>query len=477
MSIEHIRPLDLIGSDKQTDILFINIPATFDQDIISDDDAPPFGLLRLSSLTDSYGYKTGLLDINRSRITLSEVDEILTEVKPNVVGINPTSINIPEAQNVAELCFNKGIKLVVGGVHATLDPYGTLKRDFPNAYAVMRGKGEAAVLQLLEDCKTGKETAFNGLYYQSSNSDRVDFGDYYPLDKLPLIDQGKWVERPIIDKVVNLNGNEVKLSEISLFETSGCPFRCTFCATPALVGPEKGYRAYHRPSMSRVVDDLKLSLATGANAIHFLDDMVFVSPNDFLDFKDSIYRAGLGDFYWRGMNRASIISHCSNDDLKILSESGCWRIAMGVESGDEEMLLRIRKGITLDQVKKSVFNLRYVGIPSVKAFFIMGFPGETMQQIIKTHDFIMDLKNYGLTDISVFQFKPYPGTEEWSFLEKTNPNVFDRLVYLRESGTNSLSDRKIYREAYLPDDLHIANVSGRVVREMVTNTIRDFYGE
>ena len=477
MSIEHIRPREIINLG-QPDTLLINVPATFQQGIIPDDEEPPFGMLRIAVASEEYGYKPALLDAHRGKLTPSEIDDVLYGLKPKSVGINPTSVNVPEAQEIAELCAHHGIPLILGGVHATLDPFTALKEDFPMALAVVKGKGEKAILHILDDIKNGQRTEKRGVYYQNAETSRRDFADYYPLDELPLIDQSRWVENPLIGGTVGINGQNVELIEISLYETAGCPFQCTYCATPALVGRNDGYKTYYRPNMDRILASTKLAVELGANAIHFIDDMAFVNPSHFRKFADGVEKLKLqNQLYWRGMTRASIIADkCSDEDLSILAQSGCWRIAMGVESGDEQILRRIKKGITTHQVREAVSKLRAVGIPQVKAFFIMGFPEETLEQMETTRKFIMELKQLGLTDISIFQFKPYPGTEEWQHLQQTNPEVLENLYYIRHGGSTNIVNRKIAKDASLPDDLKIAAVPSKIVREMVVKTLEEFYG-
>ena len=476
MSIEHVRPLDIVDS-KRVDFLLINVPSTFKQGIISDDESPPFGLLRIAQLSERSGFKSALLDANKAKLTLSNIDSIIFDINPKLVGINPTSVNIPEAQSVAEICHHHNIPLVVGGVHATLDPFVALKKDFPSSYAVVKGKGEIPTLKILRDYEKKQQIEINGLYYQTSKSTRVDFADYYPINNLPLNDQRRWVENPLVKKVVKINGENVELMEASLYETLGCPFQCTFCATPAIMDRGHGHKTYYRPQMSRILENTKLAIDMGANAVHFIDDMAFVSAKDFRDYFDGIKNMDLKrNFYWRGMTRAPIICNCTDEDLKILSNSGCWRIAMGVESGDESILKRIKKGITLDQVREAVFRLKKAGIPELKAFFIMGFPDETLDQIENTRRFIMELKSLGLTQISVFQFKPYPRTEEWRYLERTNPEVLKNLYFIKNGNNNNLIERKISRDASLPDDLQISKVPSKIVKQIVTETIKEFYG-
>lgn len=478
MSIERVRPLEVV-KQKQPDILLINIPASFNQGIIPDDDEPPFGLLRIAVASEKHGYNPALLDAHRGKLPLSDIDDVLYGLNPKTVGINPTSVNVTEAQEIAELCARRGIPLILGGVNATLDPFTALK-DFPMALAAVRGKGEKATLHILYDIKNGRQTEKRGVYYQNAEPGRNDFAEYYPLDELPLIDQSRWVENPLINRIVEINGQNVELREISLYETVGCPFQCTYCATPALTGRNNGYKTYYRPSMDRILASTELAVRLGANAIHFLDDMAFINPHQFREFAKGVEKLRLTNkFYWRGMTRASIIADkCSDDDLSILVQSGCWRIAMGVESGDEQMLKRIKKGITTKQVREAVKRLKKTGIAQVKAFFIMGFPEETLDQMENTRRFIMELKQLGLTDISLFQFKPYPGTKEWRRLEQTNPDVLKKLSYIRQDGAinaDGISGKKIAEGVWLPDDLQIAAVPSKIVREMVIKTMREFY--
>lgn len=217
---------------------------------------------------------------------------------------------------------------------------------------------------------------------------------------------------------------------------------------------------------------MELALQTGANAIHFVDDMAFIRPQDLRDFFELWQSKGLPPFYWRGMTRAPIIAErFTNDDLRFLVESGCWRLAIGVESGNQKMLDRIKKRITLDQVRIAVEKLRKAGIPQVKAFFIMGFPDESLEQMLDTQRFIFELKQLGLTDISLFQFKPYPGTEEWEYLKKHKPQILEQLFYTKSNQAQGMNMTSIW----LPDNLEISQIPSRQVRQLIEQTLAMFY--
>src|SRR5581483_8962096 len=108
-----------------------------------------------------------------------------------------------------------------------------------------------------------------------------------------------------------------------------------------------------------------------------------------------------------------------------------------------------------------------------------GFPGETEAQMRETRQFIDQLAGLGLTEIAVFQFKPYPGTLEYFQLLRMRPDIVNRLSYLRRD-LKGLGDKTRYRaeqkDVWLPDDLYIAEISSGKVREYVLDALQRFYG-
>ncbi len=450
---------------KESDLMLINSPLSFSSDGLEKELEPSFGQLRIVAVLEKHGLKPSLLDLCRHPLSPEDIENVLFNASPKMVGLNPTSINIGPSQIIAEICKKLKIPLIIGGVHSTLDPKQTLHEYFPDAQIAVRGKGEYAVLKIVNDTLLGKKPQGKGVYYTDSDFSRTDYGECYPLRDIPTIDQFRYIENPLIEKEINFDGKrEMKgvyytdsdfsrtdygecyplrdiptidqfryienpliekeinfdgkremIREISLYVTAGCPFDCAFCSTPVLVGKKYGERPFFHPGVEKIMKDIDYAVAHGANAVHFLDDMAITNQRQLTAFYHGIQDMGIADdFYWRGMTRAPIIANQFQDqDLKNLHDSGCWRLAMGVESGNQEMLDKIRKGITKDQVRIAVYKLKNSGISQVKAFFIMGFPDETNEQLIETYNFIMELKELGLTDISLFQFKPYPGTELW----------------------------------------------------------------
>jgi radical SAM superfamily enzyme YgiQ (UPF0313 family) len=470
------------------DLLTINVPSTYQQGLIPDGEEAPHGLLRVvTAANDLHETKplypalnAGLLDAHRLRLQPQEIIDEVVKTSTQVVGLNPTSVNVPEAQAIAQLCDEAGVPYILGGIHATLDP--TIARnDFPNAAAIIRGTGELVIGPVIQSILAGQRPATPGVYWpDSDHSALTRTKDIEPGD-IPLVRQDKLVEAPVYEHTVVINGRRRVINEANLFVTYGCPFECTFCSSPVLVGRNErtGKPAYRRPDMERIMDDVEHVVeGLGANAIHFLDDMAFVSAKNIAEFhKSSKRRELMGRFIWRGLTRAPVINRFSDETLGQMQETGAWKIALGVESGSDEILKQIKKKVKVADTIEAVARLSMAGIQT-KGFFIFGFPGETEDQMQETRGLITKLKGLGMTEISAFQFKPYPGTEAYAQIMAINPDLAADLSYLRRDSTEEggKASARATDTPWLPDEVQIAAVPSGRVREHVKDALRDFYG-
>lgn len=470
------------------DLLLINVPSTYQQGLIPDGEESPHGLLRVvASANHLHETKplypklnAGLLDAHRLRLQPEEIREQLRASNAAVVGINPTSINVPEAQTIAQICDEEGIPYVLGGIHATLDP-SIARKDFPTAAAIVRGTGELVIGPLVKSIHDGKEANIQGVYWPSSDHAQMARASDIDPGDIPHIRQDVYVEAPVYSHEVSINGVRRIIDEANLFVTYGCPFECTFCSSPTLVGRNErtGKPSYRRPDMVRITDDVEhVVRGLGANAIHFLDDMAFITQQHIQELhKELKERDLLGSFVWRGLTRAPVINRFSDESMEMMHETGAWKIALGVESGSNDVLKRIKKKVTVEDVELAVARLSAANIQT-KGFFIFGFPGETRAQMEETRALISRLSDLGMTEISAFQFKPYPGTEAYEQVLKQSPDIASELNYLRhvKDGGKKASARAT-DTPWLPDDLLIADVPSGVVREQVVKALEDFYGD
>ncbi len=470
-----------LPEDRRYDFLAINVPSTYQQGLIPDGEEPPWGLLRVvASARETHGYGAGILDAHRLKLSLKDIAAQIERSSPRIVGLNPTSVNVPEAIAIARICDERNIRYILGGIHATLDPIGA-RRDFPSVAAIVRGNGEIAVGEVLSVLLRDAQPTLPGVWYRGQLPLVDTYAPKLNPGEIPMVRQNVYVEQPVYTHTVFDGARYRKIREATLFVTYGCPFDCTFCSSPIMV--DRGNSVpYMRPGVPRILREVEHVVRDlGADAVHFLDDMAFVSGRQIRDFHQGVVDFGLqGEFVWRGLTKAAILLRPDFDDetMRRMRESGCWKIALGVESGNDAVLERIRKHTTTDQMREAVRKLTRHGIQA-KGFFILGFPGETRSQIEDTVRFVSELKELGMSEASVFQFKPYPGTLEYRLLAERRPETLDRLEYLKRS-VDDLRDRAKKRaeeHAWLPDDLRIAEIPSGEVRRYVMRALESFYGD
>ncbi len=462
------------------DLVVVNTPSSYEQGAVPTKEEPPFGAIRCVATANSAGLIAGLLDAHALNMDLEQIRAQLELLQPRIVGINPTSVNVAVGKALAKLLDEMRVDYVVGGIHATMDP-ARARADFRSAYAIIKGDGELALPAVVRHAKDGTSITA-GTFLRNQDLTLSLYLPYAPkidIGELPIIPQEKYVQYPLVEQIIDFRGEPRKVLEASSYMTRGCPFECGFCSSPVMVGRGlKGVRPYDHPGMSKVVDEVERLIGIGADAIHFLDDMVMVKPADIEAFHDIAEQRGiLGKFAWRGMTRAPVVSRntFTPEITGKLAESGCWRMTLGVESGNDQVLAAIKKQITTNDVREAVRKLVGAGI-QVKAFFIMGFPGETYEQMLDTNRFVMELKKMGLGSISIFQFKPYPGTMLWEKIEKENPDALTHLDYIGGDARSEVGGKRGIQGVYLPDDLVIADgVSSGRVRELVQTTLADFF--
>ena len=158
------------------------------------------------------------------------------------------------------------------------------------------------------------------------------------------------------------------------------------------------------------------------------------------------------DLPWTCLARVDTVD---KQTLRLMKKAGCWQILYGIESGDQEVLDRLQKGITIEEIKEALKMTHEVGIKS-KGFFILGTPFETKATAERTIEF---MKEIALDDFHMTYFTPFPGTaiynnqiknkkfyeKEWSKMNEWTPTFIptgfssDELIAL---------SKKAFREFY-----------------------------
>ena len=355
------------------------------------------------------GYAT-VTDADRGAFTYGltddEIRSVLADYQPHVVGVSCLfSAQWRNAHRVCRLAkeLNPAVTTVMGGAHPSATPQQTLAD--PCVDYVVIGEGEETLPSLIEALMVGQSPAdVEGLAYRDGSQVVVTPRSRYieNLDALPfparhLLPMDKYfaINRPH-GTVARRNPNT------SLVTSRGCPAHCTFCSIHTVWG-----RKFRARSAVNVLDELEVLIHDYAvREVHFEDDnLTYDRRRAKAIFKGMIERRL--DLSWAAPNGLAIYT-LDEELLELMQASGCYRLHLAVESGDPDVLHRIiHKPLRLDKVGEIVALAKRLGL-AVDTFFVVGFPGETLEQIRRTFAFARNLE---VDNVGIFIATPYPGTE------------------------------------------------------------------
>ncbi|MCM2267195.1 MAG: B12-binding domain-containing radical SAM protein, partial [Elusimicrobiales bacterium] len=258
---------------------------------------------------------------------------------------------------------------------------------------------------LLLDALAGKGTLAGvpGLWYRENGAVRSNPPEPGPLEDVPL---------PDFDGLP-LEGYRQEVFEASPFlpyQTSrGCPGNCAFCTFSRV----HFGRALESKSPAKVVSELKeYSARYGSRYFSMCDECFNNIPEKAAAICDAIAAAGLG-LRWEAFVRFNTLDEAL---LRKMKAAGCALIKVGIESGSDRVLAAMRKGLTAAQAQKAIELCRAAGI-KVRAYFIIGYPGETDADVDATIAFI-ERNAAAIDSFSLYRFRVEYPSEIWAAPEK-----------------------------------------------------------
>lgn len=365
----------------------------------------PIGLASIAGYLDSKGIDVQLIDAEAEKLNNSEIADRVKKFKPDVVGVTCTTPTFPYALSLSTLLKKDlDVPIVFGGVHATLSPKDVLKNkeiDF-----VVMGEGELTFYELANaiignnNFKDIKGLAFKDINGIHINEPREFIQN---LDDLPM---PFYKGVPIKKYKPYAYQPTQSLPFMTLFSSRGCPFDCIFCETKVMCG--KKVRTH---SPERVISEiLYLKSEFGIRNFQFFDDTFTINKKRVERICELIKENNL-DISWNCLSRVDTVNA---DLLKKMNAAGCEMIAFGVESGDNTILKNMRKGSTVEQARDAFKAAREENM-IIRAFFMIGNPGETKETVQKTIHFakVLDPEfvNFSITT-------PFPNSELWDLYEK-----------------------------------------------------------
>ncbi len=369
-------------------IVLVNPPP---EQIIEEYDTPDYphiGIGYLASSLELRGFSPIVVDAKLERLSFDEAVGRILSISPDIVGVTAMTHEITYAHTFIAHLKNMGCNaiMLIGGVHITALPERTLL-EFPNFDAGVIGEGEYTIVEISESVVSNKEKNFAdipGVVFRTGDG---------TIQLSP--------ERPFIDNLDSLSPPAWHLfppaSKYPIITARGCPAHCIFCTQ--LHG-----HAIRERSPKNIFDEWEHTATTYSPRMIYVHDESFgFHKKRAMEFLDLIIERKL-TVPWFVTTRAHIVSP---EMLHKMKRSGCFGVGIGVESGDPEILKSIRKGITLEQVKRAITFIRDTGMES-HTFFILGFPHETIRTMLRTISFAASLNS---TYIALGIIVPYPGTE------------------------------------------------------------------
>jgi radical SAM superfamily enzyme YgiQ (UPF0313 family) len=324
----------------------------------------------------------------------------------DVIGFSIKSFTRDSALDIAYKVKNENNVLIAGGPHITLDGLNFLREHAIFDFGVA-GEGEAKMADLLQMIETSKEfESVPGLFYRqgqetvfSGNPERIA-----DLDDLPYPDYNTF------DSVRN-----GRIYNYPLVTSRGCPYLCTYCCVKGVMG-----RKWIARSVDNVICELKHAKEFyKIECFNIQDDNFSMNLKRAKAFCDSLLDEKL-ILKWSCPN--GIRADRLDDELmKKMRASGCFAVAMGIESGVEEEFRAIKKGEDLSDIVEAVELARRNKI-QVFGNFIIGLPNSTLETIRKSVIFARKLH----LESCIFNlFVPFPGTEVWGWVRENGRMLMD----------------------------------------------------
>jgi len=352
---------------------------------------PPLSLAYVAAVTPS-NWEVKILDENFEQSEFEEGD---------LVGITAFTSNITRAYEIAQKYSRRNIKVVIGGIHASMLPDEALQY----ADSVVTGEVEGIWGKLIKDFENN---------------------DLSPVYAGPRIDLSRYKIKPRRDLLhPDYRWHSVQTSR-------GCPFNCNFCSVSKYLGNE-----YRQRTANDVLNELD---RIAGEYVFFLDDNLIgystASQNRAIDLFKGMIERGMKKRWWM---QTSINAGDNEQLVELAAQSGCMYVFIGFETISKEHLRGMKKGINLkigiENYKKVVDLFHKYGI-AVLGAFIIGNDHESPSYYKALADFIV---RSGIDIVQITILTPLPGTNLMEQLQKE-----DRLTY-----QNFPEDWDKYRFSYV----------------------------
>jgi len=357
----------------------------------------PLGLACINGWLKSKGYATRIIDLAFSEWTEADLLEHIVAERPRFVGLAAVTTQIISAVRVAQAIKQAApeVVTVLGGPHPSALP--ELTASYPGVDVVASGEGELPLLELLQGRPFhevgGLTWTDNGVIRTNPRLPLLNDLDAMPLPDYTGLDVDRYG--------CILHRDACDAPSLPIIGARGCPYRCTFCASRVVA---QGHCRFVSPA--RLIEHIEdLVKRYGVRSFFFSDETFALRKSRVEEICDRMMTRGL-KIKWACLTRVNTVDA---QLLRTMKRAGCRLIETGIESGDQEILDRIGKGIDKAQVREACKVITQSGI-RLNGCFILGLPYDTPETCRRTIDFAKELP----LDYAQFaMFVPLPGSAAW----------------------------------------------------------------
>lgn len=397
-----------IPIDSKGRVLFV-IPGLVG--IMGKPTSPHFGIASLAGVArDLCGFQAKVIDMRLGHDD-NYVLNYAKEFKPDYFATTSVTQGHSDVYNLIRKVklLDSKIKVIIGGPHTSVTVKDVLNVSGADIAVIKEGE-----IQLKEILNGVPLDNILGIAFKKGDECVVTPERPFlkNLDELPMPAYDLFELKEYMDK------------KLPMVTSRGCPHRCIFCSIFLTMG-----REFRTRSPEHVVDEIEHWYKKyGYRRFAFNDDVFNFDMNRVKKICDLIIERGL-KVEWELRNGIRV----DKVDLEMfqkMKRAGCIYIAFGIESGSQEVLNKMKKGATVEQIKRAAKLAKEAGLPA-GGFFIIGLPGDNMENFKKTLKLAQELP---LEEVRFYSALPYIGTEFYELAKKNNWFVVSEEEYQDSKG-------------------------------------------
>jgi|TARA_B100001964_G_scaffold232313_1_gene287982 radical SAM superfamily enzyme YgiQ (UPF0313 family) len=396
----------------------------------TDSICPPLGLAYVAATLKQSGYQVRCIDalgeaplqktVSENNkfmyfgLTTKEILQHLSAKKFNVLFVSLMfSHEWPLTKSLIKVIKKNypNIIIVCGGEHISSCPEFCIE-ECPEIDICVLGEGEETSIDILKAIEQKKPfSKVNGIVYKSNNEivRNPRRSRIRELDNIPL---PAWDLFPVENYMSNGLGYGVNPGRtMPMLISRGCPYQCTFCSSPQMWTTK-----WQARDPDCVIEEMQLYIDKyKATNFDFYDLTTIVKKDWIVKFCQKVIKKNW-NITWQ-MPSGTRSEALDDETLGLMKLSGQKHISYAPESASKTTLIKIKKKIKIENMKKSIKTAVSKGM-SVKLNLMLGFPEETHKEVRETLAFVLHAAFMGVDDVYIASFAPYPGSELFDYLYK-----------------------------------------------------------